>query len=240
VGRPRYPKQDAPLPPPLPPETRTVGQLVAEALKLYGRHFKWGLVIGLAPAVIDLTAAELTRAQALVFVPLVGGLALTLSYVAACVLATAKRPPRPHLVTALVVSMLVFIPFPFLASVFVLPGLVWLALVGLSVPAAVAEGTGIQKSLARGLALGRADFVHALGSLATLAILVFLTRTMLFLLLRDFGESTERAAAFLADLVVSPLLFFGAAILYVDQSARSVRTSARKRSAGGVNGTSRA
>jgi len=240
VGRPRYPKQDAPLPPPLPPETRTVGQLVAEALKLYGRHFKWGLVIGLAPAVIDLTAAELTRAQALVFVPLVGGLALTLSYVAACVLATAKRPPRPHLVTALVVSMLVFIPFPFLASVFVLPGLVWLALVGLSVPAAVAEGTGIRKSLARGLALGRADFVHALGSLATLAILVFLTRTMLFLLLRDFGESTERAAAFLADLVVSPLLFFGAAILYVDQSARSVRTSARKRSAGGVNGTSRA
>ena len=28
-----------PLPPPLPPETRTVGQLVAETLKLYGRHF---------------------------------------------------------------------------------------------------------------------------------------------------------------------------------------------------------
>jgi hypothetical protein len=88
------------------------------------------------------------------------------------------------------------------------------------VPAAVAEGGGIVASLKRGLELGRADFVHALGSLAALAIIVFLTRAMLFILLRGFGESTERAAAFLADLVVSPLLFLGAGLLYVDQAAR--------------------
>ena len=45
-------------------------------------------------------------------------------------------------------------------------------------------------------------------------------RLSLALLLRDFGESGERAALGLADLVVSPLLFLGAALLYVDQAAR--------------------
>jgi hypothetical protein len=49
-----------------------------------------------------------------------------------------------------------------------------------------------------------------------------------------------RLAVFLADLVVSPLLFLGGALLYFDQAARVSRTSDRNRSAGGVNGTSRA
>ena len=40
MARPRYPKSSGPLPPPLPPVTRTVGQLVAETLKLYGEHWK--------------------------------------------------------------------------------------------------------------------------------------------------------------------------------------------------------
>ena len=213
-------RNDAPLPPPLPPETRTVGQLVAETIKLYGRHVWLALAIGLAPAVLDLVATELTRREALVFVPLVGGPVLTAAFIAASVAALDAKPGRRSLVTAFLVGVLVFLPFPFFASVFILPGLVWLAFVGLSVPAAVVEGTGLAASLRRGVELGRADFVHALGSLAALAIIVFLTRAMLFVLLQGFGESTERAASFLADLVVSPLLFLGAALLYADQAAR--------------------
>lgn len=209
-----------PLPPPLPPETRTVGQLVAETLKLYGRHVWLALAIGLAPAVLDLVATELTRREALVFVPLVGGPVLTAAFIAASVAALDAKPARRALVTAFLVGVLVFLPFPFLASVFILPGLVWFAFVGLAVPAAVAEGTGFGASLRRGIELGRADFVHALGSLAALAIIVFITRATLFVLLQGFGESTERAASFLADLVVSPLLLLGAALLYVDQAAR--------------------
>jgi hypothetical protein len=210
----------APLPPPLPPETRTVGQLVAETIKLYGRHVWLALAIGLAPATIDLVATQLSRKATLVFVPIAGGVLLTAAFVAASVVATGSEPKRQHLLTAFAVGFLLFIPFPFLASVFILPGLVWLAFVGLSVPAAVVEGRGFRASLARGLELGRADFVHALGSLAALAIIVFLTRAMLFILLKGFGESTERVASFLADLVVSPLLFLGAGLLYVDQAAR--------------------
>ncbi|HUH14408.1 MAG TPA: hypothetical protein VML35_00825, partial [Gaiellaceae bacterium] len=158
------------LPPPLPPETRTVGQLVAETLKLYGRNVRLALVIGLAPATLDLVATGMTRSEALFFVPLVGGPVLTAAFILASIGALGVRPGRRALVTAFAAGVLVFLPFPFLASVFILPGLAWFAFVGLAVPAAVAEGGGLGASLRRGIELGRADFVHALGSLAALAI----------------------------------------------------------------------
>ena len=47
-----------PLPPPLPPETRTVGQLVAETLRLYGRRFWLVLPLGLPIAVTDSIAVR--------------------------------------------------------------------------------------------------------------------------------------------------------------------------------------
>ena len=72
--------------------------------------------------------------------------------------------------------------------------------------------------------LGRADYVHAVASLATLVILFALVKLTLALLLNDLGDAGERAALGLADLVVSPLLFLGGALLYVDQAAR-VRSS---------------
>ena len=81
-------------------------------------------------------------------------------------------------------------------------------------------------ALRRAVELARADYVHAVASLATLVILFALVRLMLALLLRDLGDAGERAALGLADLVVSPLLFLGGALLYVDQAARVRSTSA--------------
>src|SRR5439155_5481440 len=49
----RTPRKKAPLPAPLPPETRTVGQLVAETIRLYGERFWVSLPLGLPVAVID-------------------------------------------------------------------------------------------------------------------------------------------------------------------------------------------
>jgi len=51
-------------------------------------------------------------------------------------------------------------------------------------------------------------------------IVYFLTRTVLVLLLQGQGDQTERAALFLGDLAISPLLFVGGSLLYVDQRAR--------------------
>ncbi len=142
------------------------------------------------------------------------------SFVAASALATGARLRSRSALGAYLIGVLVFIPFPFLATIFILPGIAWLALFGLAVPAALVEGLGLRRSLARGVQLARVDIVHVLGGLATLALLVFLTQAGLFFVLREYAESTQRTAAALASLVVSPLLFLGGALLYVDQKAR--------------------
>jgi hypothetical protein len=120
---------------------------------------------------------------------------------------------------------------PLLFRVYALPAVAWLALFGLAVPAAMFDGLGVRSAVARGLAVARADYVRALGGMATLAITYFLTRLMLVVLLRGAGEAADRSAAFLADLVVSPLLYVGSALLYLDLAARAVgsRPQTRRR-----------
>jgi len=90
----------------------------------------------------------------------------------------------------------------------------------LAVPAAVAEGLGIRAALRRGRALGQADLVHAIGGIAALALVYGVSRSMLLILLHTQGNQAQAVALVLADLVLSPLLFIGAALLYLDQVAR--------------------
>jgi hypothetical protein len=205
------------LPPPLPPAERTVGQLVAESLRLYGRRIWPSLALGVPAALLNLLARVLDDTLLLVLVPVLGGLLLSLSYVGAVAIAS-ERPVR--VLRALAGGVLAFLPFPFLTAFFILPGLVWLAAVGLVVPILALEQIGFWTAFLRAYKLARADFVHTLGSLATLAILVFLTQSGLFFLLRGTGDQTLDIASFVAALVVSPLLFLGSALLYFDQAAR--------------------
>jgi hypothetical protein len=209
-------------PPPLPPETRTVGQLVAETLQLYGRTPWRALGLGVPVGVIDSVAIGLGETNAVVFEAIVAGPLLTLSYVAASVLAgDPERPALATLARAWLAGVVAFLPFPVLALAFILPAVAWLALVGLVVPVIVIERRPFGGAFRRAIELGRADYVHALGSLATLAIAYFVARLGLFFLLRGGSGTAERTAAFLADLVMSPLLFLGAALLYFDQAARA-------------------
>jgi len=48
-----------------------------------------------------------------------------------------------------------------------------------------------------------------------------LTQSVLVFVLRGFGEAGISLALFLASVVLSPLLFIGTALLYVDQAARA-------------------
>jgi hypothetical protein len=206
-----------PLPPPLPPAERTVGQLVAESIRLYGRRFWPSLALGIPPAVLNVLVRVLDHWLVVILIPTVGGLLLAASFVGAVAIAAARPVRVPP---ALVAGTLVFAPFPFLVTIFVLPGLAWLAAFGLVVPVLALERRGLRDGFRRAFALARADFVHALGSLATLAIVVFLTQSALFFVLRGFGDQALAAASFIASLVVSPLLFLGSALLYYDQAAR--------------------
>ena len=227
------------LPPPLPPETRTVGQLVAETLKLYGDNLWPSVALGISVTVINqISVGHDTPFQVLVLAA--GSPLMAASFTGASVIVGGIRPRREDVARAVIVGSVVFVPAAFLTLLFVLPAVAWLALVGLVVPVLVLERPGIEAAFRRAIQLARADFTHALGSLATLAILFGLVKLTLVLLLRDLGDAGERAALGLGDLVISPLLFLGGALLYVDQAARVSRTSSRKRSAGGVKGTSRA
>lgn len=214
------------LPPPLPPEERTVGQLVGEAIRLYGNNVWKALAIGLPVAAVNALVWAAPDSNPLL-VAAAGALLITVSYVVACSIVTGASLRSRNALLAYGIGVLVFVPFTLLVALFILPGLVWLSLFGLAVPVALVEGLGIRGSLTRAVQLARADFVHVLGGLATLALVVFITQAALFFVLREFAENTRVAAATLASVVVSPLVFLGAALLYLDQTARL--GSSRKR-----------
>jgi hypothetical protein len=220
MARLSYPRAAEPRPAALPPGERTVGQLVAESIRMYGDRFVRCLAIGVPPAALALLTAHVSRNVALALAPTLYGAALSASYVAACVLVLERRPSNGRLLVAWAAGWLVFAPVPFLVLAFVLPGLAWLAAVGLVVPVLVVEETPARRAFARAWQLARAGYVHALGSLATLAIVVFLTQTVLAFILRGAGGTAVSTAFVLANVVISPLLFVGAALLYVDQAAR--------------------
>ncbi|MFL5959793.1 MAG: hypothetical protein ACJ75G_05975 [Gaiellaceae bacterium] len=199
----------------LPPAERTIGQVVAEAIRIYGEHFWQVLPLGLA--VVGVDAASLHRGvgvQTLIlwaFAPLFAG---------AYVRATTVVRNEPWRWPAFWAGLLVFLPFPVLLRLFVLPGVVWFALFGLAVPAAVAEELGVADALRRGWQLSRADLVHAVAGLLTLGLVYFVSRYALLVLIHGFGGQGQTGAAMLADLVLVPLVFVGAVLLYEDQRAR--------------------
>jgi len=207
------------LPPPLPPERRTVGQLVAESIRLYGQNFLRALPLGVVVGVINQLTAGIDRASVALSL-VVAAPVFALAYAYAARLMTSESAPRRSWLVAIGVGSLIFVPAALLFPWFALAGVFWLALIGLAVPAAMIEDTSFTGSLRRGLELGRADYIHAAGSLATLVILFFLMRLGLALLLESQADNTVRTAIFLSDTVLAPLLFLGGAILYVDQDAR--------------------
>ena len=200
-----------------------MGQLVAETLKLYGDNFWASLALGISVTVVNqITVGHDTLYQVLVLAAAAPLMAA--SFTAASAIVGGVRPSARDAARAIVVGSIVFVPAAFLTLLFILPAVAWLALVGLVVPVLVLERPATGAAVRRAIELARADYAHALGSLATLAILFGLVKLTLVLLLRDLGDAGERAALGLGDLVLSPLLFLGGALLYVDQAAR-VRSS---------------
>ena len=157
--------------------------------------------------------------RGLVLIPLTAFL-ISISYVLAVGRVNGVSVLSRRGALAYVLAVLIFLPVPLLVAIFILPGLIWLSLVGLAVPAMLVEGLGVRAAVARGLALARADFIHVLGGLATLALVVVISQFSLYFVLREYADNTRMIAAALAALVVSPVVFLGSALLYVDQVAR--------------------
>jgi hypothetical protein len=203
------------LPAPLPPSERTVGQLVGETIRAYGSRFWRSLLLGVPIALstqLSLGHSNVVQTVVLLaFTPFVAA-----AFVYACSLVHSAKPT----LVAYVCAVLVFAPVPILVRIFILPAIAWLALFGLAVPAAMVERLGFRQALERGRRLAGADYVHALGSLSALVIVVGVSELTLIALLRSQGDTGQRIAHLLADLVLSPLLYLGGAMLYFDQAAR--------------------
>jgi len=191
---------------------------VGEAIRLYGSRFWPSLALGLSLATINqVSAGHRIWIQTLVLA--LGAPLLTASYVGACAILFPDAPKRTW--TALLAGSIVFVPAAFLSLLYVFPAVVWLAFFGFVVPAAAVESLPFRRLLGRSLELARADVVHAVGGLATFVLVFALTRILLNLLLVNQSGIADRSALFLADLVISPLLFLGPVLLYTDQAARS-------------------
>jgi hypothetical protein len=214
-------KAREPLPPPLPPETRTVGQLVAETINLYRRIFWRSLSLGIGPGAAGVTIAELPTAARLPFALTAGAGVASGSYAAASAFIAPSRPTPRRILAATGLGVVVLVPavllLAFLGILGLLPAVVALGLTGFVVPVRVIEG---RRSVRRAFELARADLVHTIGSLATLTIVGLLTTYVVFFTLRSAGTAALQAAAFVSVLVISPILFLGAALLYYDQAAR--------------------
>jgi hypothetical protein len=202
-------------------------------MRLYGRRLWLGLLLGVPPTLAGIVLAAAadagaSRAFGLTLALAVGAPATSVSFVGAAVLAAGQRPPARNLIVAFVAGLLVLLPVPFLATLLILPALAWFALFGLAVPAAVIERLELKPALRRALELARADYTHALGSLAAAAIVVLVSAGVLQFLLVQFGETASGLAAFIAVLLLSPLLLLTTSMLYFDQAARTAQAARRK------------
>jgi hypothetical protein len=214
-------REPQPAPPALPAGTRTVGQLVAETIRFYGSRFWHSLALGIAPAAAGLALAETPGAVRLALAFTVAAAAASLSFALATGLVAGERIPRRRLGEATVGGTIALVPAIVLLGVLgilgLLPAVIWLGFAGPIVPVITLEG---RRSFRRARELARADLMHSIGSLATLALVGLLTAYVLFFTLRSAGTAALRASAFVSVLVISPLLFLGAALLYYDQAAR--------------------
>ena len=207
------------MPPPLPPVSRTVGQVIAEAIKLYQARFFAALGLGLPVAVVDQVIASESVVERVALLAAASPV-FSLAFATASAIRQGDRPPARTWAIAVLVGVVTFLPAAFFFGWFVIAAILWLGLAGHAVPAVMAERIGVLAALRRTVELGRADYVHAAGSFAALALLFGLTRLALGLLLQNQADTAVRVAIFLADLVTSPMLFLGAAIVYVDLVAR--------------------
>jgi hypothetical protein len=222
-AKPKRRRRTHQLPPPLPPGRRTIGQLVAETIRFYGRHFWRSLLLGLGPAVVTVAGYYTGFHPWLIAVVAGWVLLASASYVGACVLVAGTRPPRRTLLIAFLAACLSSLP--------ILAGFLWLAPIGLVVPVIVNEGLPLGKAFRRGFDLAKADYLHALGSLATLLLVVSLTQVLLTALLHGGSKQSVHISAFLASLLLQPIIFLGAAMLYEDQAARVESASRNRRRA---------
>jgi hypothetical protein len=219
-----------------------LGELLAETTRLYSARFSAAL--GLGAVVGGALFVGILTGHVVGFVGLLS-VTFTAAYAVAARLVSGDRFGEAWAQVALrapvllVLTLVVSLPFAIgrIDPVLFIFAVLWLALMGFSIPVAVVErdyesrGSLGQLGFAlwRSVSLARAEYLHALGVAAALAVSYVLFSALLAGALAGFAENSERAASVLAQIVLAPFFFLGLAVLYFEQRARAV-SSPRPRS----------
>lgn len=217
-----------------PPTERPLGlgEVLAEAVRIYGERIKAVVGLGLVSAGLFLVA----RTNEIVWVAAIA-LLVSFGWAFAARLAlgdswrdawaaVGRRVPA-----LLALTVIATLPLALAArqGLFVVFAVLWLAAVGFSIPVTVVESSGglrgihdLGHSLRRSIELARAEFIHAAGVIAALVLLFVLLLLILFGALRGFAENGDVAAFAISVGVLAPFLFLGLAVLYFDQNARAI------------------
>jgi len=200
-------------------------------VRLYGERTWAALGIGVVVAFGFLLGALTHPTVGLAAV----SLAITLAYAASARVVSgdgfreAWAQVGLRLPVLLVLTLLVSIPFALAVRyvITLLAGAAWMALVGFSIPASVLEKGDLAGSLRRSFALARVQYLHVLGVVAALVIVVLLLGIILASALVSFADNGRVAALVLTQLVLSPFFFLGLAVLYFEQTARALSSRGR-------------
>jgi hypothetical protein len=226
-----------------------LGEVIAEAVRIYGERLWAAVGIGLVSAGSFVVASVLPAAAAILVVAVV----FTACFAAAARVATGDRFVESwarvglRVPVVLVLTLVVSVPFaigifiragdPLAGVVFLLFAVSWLVFMGFSIPAAMLEETSereswfgtIARGLRRSIVLARADFFHALGVAAALVLIYGLVGPFLASALVGFAENTVPVAFLLAQVVLAPFFFLGLVVLYFEQRARQTARAVSSR-----------
>ncbi|MGZ4397955.1 MAG: hypothetical protein ACXVZ1_06005 [Gaiellaceae bacterium] len=220
------------------PESRTIGQSIGAGIRAYGDNFWRALLLAIVPvlpAAAGIAAHSLGVGYRVVVPPTIVliDVTITLAFAAAAAVVGRARLTARSAAVALAAGLTALIPAHLVVLVggliggvavavlaLVLLAPVWLALLGLAVPAAVLEGLGYRDALRRARVLAQVDFRHLWGAMTTLAVVCLAGFLMLLMLLVNTSRMDGQIAQPITAIVMLPLLLFGGAVLYQDQVAR--------------------
>lgn len=214
-----------------------LGELLAETIRIYGERTRAAFGLGAVVA----GAFLLARIVPSLLEVLVVALAFTAVYGAAARIvsgdsfAEAWAQVGVRAPVLLVLTFIVAVPFALAVGYLLLLVLavLWLALSGFSIPAAMLEREGnrdgifgrIAYALDRSLRLARTEYLHAAGIVAALVIAYVLFSVLISAALVGFADNGEVVAAALVQVVLAPLFFLGLSVLYYEQRARAAVSS---------------
>lgn len=209
--------------------------VIAEAVRAYGRHYGPLLGLGLlhAGAYLVQTVVPWLASVAilsLVFVVSYGVIAgLLAGDDTRAAIGRARRGLPLLLLLAVGVGLPFYLSLSFL--LFIPVAIIWLAVFSFAVPVALLEPRSAELGrplperassvIRRSAYLARTDFGHALSVVLVLVLIYLFVGILIAGLLSSFADNSQNAAIATVQVVLAPFFFLGLGVLYFSQRARA-------------------